>query len=419
MDFPFESAVSKETSLVVTTFQAAGTVLLALLLRLLARGIPGRFLHYWSIAWVALGVALLSLNLSFVLSVLSPPLAAWLDRPALMTYCVCEYVFGFYLWAGCRAYVRGAPIQITDLWLLAGPVAFGVIAPAFLPNINSLFPFHAAVFAGFCLLAALATRTAQPTNRQTMIGLRLLQIALAALVALFWHYAIVMGWVAANDPQRDVHYLHYAALYDGLVETLLAFGMVVLGTDSVRLMLEVANQELAETNRRLAEASDQLAIAARTDPLTGLLNRRAYEAMLIERAAGPFAGSVAVVDLNLLKQTNDVYGHSAGDAAIQLVARALRGHFRITDPVFRMGGDEFLVVLEGGRSAELSCRLESVDADLRGLRLPGVPQAVDLVIAWGMADFDTAADFAVAASHADQAMYACKAQRKKAQVTTA
>ena len=90
MDFPFESAVSKETSLVVTTFQAAGTVLLALLLRLLARGIPGRFLHYWSIAWVALGVALLSLNLSFLLSAMDPSLAAWFHRPALITYCVSE-----------------------------------------------------------------------------------------------------------------------------------------------------------------------------------------------------------------------------------------------------------------------------------------------------------------------------------------
>jgi len=419
MDFPFESAVSKETSLVVTTFQAAGTVLLALLLRLLARGIPGRFLHYWSIAWVALGVALLSLNLSFLLSALAPSLAAWCHRPALITYCVSEYLFGFYLWAGCRSYVRGTDIRKVDLWLLVGPLLFGVIAPTLLPNINTLFPCHAAVFAGFCLLAGLVTRTTRPTNRQTLIGLRLLQIALGGLVALFWHYAIVMGWLASHDPNQDIHYLHYSALYDGLVETLLAFGMVVLGTDSVRLMLEAANRELAETNRRLAEASDQLAIAARTDPLTGLLNRRAYDAMLTERAEGQFAGSVAVVDLNLLKQTNDVYGHAAGDAAIQLVARALRGHFRITDPVFRMGGDEFLVVLEGGRATELSSRLESVDVALRGLRLPGVQDAVDLVIAWGMADFDTAADFVAAASRADQAMYACKAERKKAQVATA
>src|SRR5262249_39811794 len=153
-----------------------------------------------------------------------------------------------------------------------------------------------------------------------------------------------------------------SALYDALFETLLGFGMVVLGTDSVRRTLEAANRELAETNRRLAEASDQLAVAARTDPLTGLLNRRAYEAMRADRAAGPFAGCVAVIDLNHLKLLNDEYGHPAGDAAIQFVARALRGHFRITDPVFRMGGDEFLVVMEGGRSAELSGRLEAVDA---------------------------------------------------------
>jgi diguanylate cyclase (GGDEF)-like protein len=418
MDFPFETAASKETILVVTTFQAAGTVLLAILLRLLARGLPGRFLHYWSVAWVALGIALASLNLSFVLSVISPATSAWLHHPALSVYCVCESVFGFCLWAGCREYAGGTPLRRVDLWLLAAPVGFGLIAPVYLPDINVLFPFHAAIFGGFCLLAAIATWPARPDNRQTIIGLRLLRVALAGLVGLFWHYAIAIGWLGATDSGRELHYLQYSVLYDGLVETLLAFGMVVLGTDSIRLVLEAANRKLAETNRRLAEASEQLLTAARTDPLTGLLNRRAYDQMLADRAGTPFAGSVAVVDLNFLKRMNDVHGHSAGDAAIQLVARALRGHFRITDPVFRMGGDEFLVVLEGGRAAELSCRLESVDATLRGNRLPGVPEALDLIIAWGMADFDTAAEFPGAVTQADQAMYACKAQRKIPATTT-
>jgi len=224
---------------------------------------------------------------------------------------------------------------------------------------------------------------------------------------LFWHYAAVMGWAVTRTPPRDLEYLHYAALYDALAETVLAFGMVVLGADAVR-------RELAESHRRMAEASEQLAVAARTDPLTGLLNRRAFEAMQAERAGGPFAGSVAVVDLNDLKRINDTVGHAAGDAAIQFVARALRTHFRITDPVFRVGGDEFFVVLEGGRSADLACRLESVDAALRGLRLPGVGEPTDVVIAWGMADFDSAAGLPDALARADAAMYLCKARRKRA-----
>ena len=75
---------------------------------------------------------------------------------------------------------------------------------------------------------------------------------------------------------------------------------------------------------------------------------------------------MAVVDLNFLKQINDTSGHAAGDAAIMHVARALRTHFRITDPIFRVGGDEFLVILEGGRSADLTLRPTRHSVEARG-----------------------------------------------------
>jgi diguanylate cyclase (GGDEF)-like protein len=413
MDFTLDPTASKETSLVATTFQTAGTLLIAVLLRLLTPSTPGRFLRYWSLAWSALAAALVSLSLSFVLAPLvGPEVVPWVRRPALAAYCVFEYTFGFYLWAGCRAYAHGTLLRRSDLRLLVAPAAFGLAIPAFVPNIHIVFPFHAVVFGGFCLLAMWTTRGCRPAARPTVVGLRMTQFALVAITLLFWHYVVVMAWAASRTTPPDLSYLHYSAMYDALSETLLAFGMVVLATDAVRREWEGKNRELIETNRKLAEASEQLAVVARTDPLTGLLNRRAFDAMLAERAGGPFAGSVAVVDLNFLKQINDTSGHAAGDAAILHVARALRTHFRITDPIFRFGGDEFLVLLEGSRAADLSYRLEAVDTALRGLRLPGVTEPTDVVIAWGMADFETADGLTAAVAHADLAMYQCKARRK-------
>ncbi|HEV3387187.1 MAG TPA: GGDEF domain-containing protein [Gemmata sp.] len=404
--------------LVVTTFQTAGTLLIAMLLRLLTRVVPGRFLQYWALGWVGLAVGLVSLNLSVLIVPLVPDsFQPLIRRPALGAYAIFQYVFGFSLWAGCRAYVRGTPLTGRDWWLLAPAVAFGVIAPIFLSDIDVLFPFHAGVFGGFCLLALLSTTGYRPDARQTAIGLRMTQLALLGLVILFWHYAIVMGWLLNQSPRPDLEYLHYSALYDALVETLLAFGMVVLGTDSVRRALETKNTELAETNRRLAEASEQLAVAARTDPLTGLLNRRALDAMLAERTDLPFSGTLAILDLNDLKKLNDIYGHAAGDAAIQLVARALRAQFRITDPVFRIGGDEFLVILEGGHASELCGRLSALDTALRGLRLPKVSTPVDLVVSWGMADFKDPSCLLDAFAAADKEMYVCKARRKETKVS--
>jgi diguanylate cyclase (GGDEF)-like protein len=134
--------------------------------------------------------------------------------------------------------------------------------------------------------------------------------------------------------------------------------------------------------------------------------------MLAKHAAGPFAGAVAVVDLNNLKRLNDEVGYATGDAAIRCVARALRGQFRIDDPVYRVGGDEFLVVVKDARSADLAGRLEAVDVALQGQRLPGLVEPADLVIAWGLADFDSHAGFEDARKRAEAAMHRCKTARK-------
>lgn len=413
MDFNLGPVALVHASQVVTTFQTVGTLLIALLLRLLMRGIPGRFLQYWSLGWVGLSVGLFCLNLSVLIVPLVPAeYELQIRRPALAGYTVFQYSFGFYLWAGCRAYVTGTALSSRDWWLLAPAAIFGVVAPMFISDIAVLLPFHAAVFGGFCLLALLTTLRCRPDAVQTLIGLRLTQLAIASIVLLFWHYAAVKGWLLLRRPRADLEYLHFSALYDALLDTLLGFGMVVLGTDSVRRELEAKNRELADSNRRLAEASEQLVIAARTDPVTGLLNRRALDIMLAERQNQPFAGTLAVVDLNDLKRINDEFGHAAGDAAIQLVARALRAQFRITDPAFRLGGDEFLVILENGRAADLAGRLQALDEALLAQRLPAVPTVTDLVISWGMADFNSSEQFKEAEKAADAEMYACKNQRK-------
>ncbi|MFZ0668274.1 MAG: GGDEF domain-containing protein [Acidimicrobiales bacterium] len=89
--------------------------------------------------------------------------------------------------------------------------------------------------------------------------------------------------------------------------------------------------------------------AALVDPLTGCSNRRALKEDLERAAAGSrrtgLDVAVAVVDLDGLKQINDTYGHAAGDATLKHVAESLRSVIRDTDVVYRVGGDEFVVVI--------------------------------------------------------------------------
>jgi diguanylate cyclase (GGDEF)-like protein/PAS domain S-box-containing protein len=95
----------------------------------------------------------------------------------------------------------------------------------------------------------------------------------------------------------------------------------------------------------------ELARQARTDSLTGLLNRRAFVEETkrridrLEREGMP--GTLMFVDLDRLKLLNDRLGHEAGDAALSLAAKVLRSIVRPSDLVARLGGDEFALWLDG------------------------------------------------------------------------
>jgi diguanylate cyclase (GGDEF)-like protein len=98
-------------------------------------------------------------------------------------------------------------------------------------------------------------------------------------------------------------------------------------------------------------AAQRLRSLAQTDALTGLYNRswanETLDTQLVASAEVDQAVSLAMIDVDHFKSINDRYGHPAGDAVLQVVARVLRERFRSTDGVFRYGGEEFLVMMPG------------------------------------------------------------------------
>lgn len=379
-------------SFLATLIQAVGIVLVAGLLLPMTRAIPGRFLRYWSLGWVCLAAGLFSLFAS----------ARYPEyRVAfLIGYCLTEYLFGFLLWAGCWDYATGERLRAGHLLALGPPAIFGMAAPILLKDAVHLFPFHSLVLGAMFLTALLATRRAPVRPHTPTIGLWLVRVSLGALALLNWHYAAVGGYLVYFRPGEWWPHLEYVSLYDVLLQTGLAFGMVVLAADRMR-------EELETRNRQLAAATEELAQAALTDTQTGLLNRRAFDE-LMHGPRAPTDGSLAVIDLNDLKPINDRFGHQAGDAALQHLARALRAHFRVTDPMFRVGGDEFVVVMVGCAESDLSARLARIDEALLGQRLPGLGGPIDLGVAWGVARFGATVGLAAAYEAADKAMYARK-----------
>ncbi len=113
----------------------------------------------------------------------------------------------------------------------------------------------------------------------------------------------------------------------------------------------------------------ELADCARRDPLTGLLNHRAFHAQLSAETARArrYRGRVALVlfDLDHFKETNDHKGHQEGDRLLRAFATALAGTLRETDAAGRVGGDEFAALLLAAGPADV----DAVVARLRD-RLP-------------------------------------------------
>jgi diguanylate cyclase (GGDEF)-like protein len=169
-----------------------------------------------------------------------------------------------------------------------------------------------------------------------------------------------------------------------------------------RLSGVVAQSATALDNARLLET---MAHQARHDNLTGLLGHRAFHEALaeaIDAGAAPF--SLAMVDIDDFKKVNDGHGHPVGDEALCLVAEALRGAVREEDTVFRVGGEEFAVLLPGLEGVDAVPVCERVRA-----AVAATPFALPLRVSIGLASRPTDGNSRTELLHrVDEALYAAK-----------
>ena len=150
---------------------------------------------------------------------------------------------------------------------------------------------------------------------------------------------------------------------------------------------------------------------AYTDNLTGLANRQAYEEK-INSIAGDKAATkrlvAAMIDLNNLKQTNDKFGHAAGDKYIMGSSNYVSRHFGNIAEVFRIGGDEFAVLFTGDDRAQFDKAEKNM---MDGI---GAEKSVEINFSYGSASFDPAVDSSPEDTlhRADEKMYDAKRKYK-------
>ena len=174
-------------------------------------------------------------------------------------------------------------------------------------------------------------------------------------------------------------------------------------------LLSTAFEDMA---KRLYEREELLRRSANIDPLTGLQNTTAYTSYMAEFKKEIEAGTsdfgIAMLDLNNLKETNDEYGHRVGDELIRATANITAEVFA-GSPIFRIGGDEFLVLLSG---EALASREELFDNFKRicATAFVGDEGNIPVSVALGFAKFDPDRDagFKDVFKRADENMYTDK-----------
>ena len=164
-------------------------------------------------------------------------------------------------------------------------------------------------------------------------------------------------------------------------------------------------------HQQLKVANARLDILASTDWLTETLNRRAFTAntsALLDPGANTI-GTLLVVDADHFKAVNDQFGHEAGDAALQLLARTIRTTIRSTDLVGRLGGEEFGVFLLDADYDAALLAAERIRDAVAGIDFAPAGVRYPLSVSIGGATMIDRSRFAELFRTADQQLYGAKA----------
>ncbi|MDO4573270.1 MAG: GGDEF domain-containing protein, partial [Clostridia bacterium] len=210
---------------------------------------------------------------------------------------------------------------------------------------------------------------------------------------------------------RTMDQLEYRAIIGGQPQWFRADVQMVKYpyTDDVKAFVIYTNIDASRRER------EELAAAAERDSMTGLYNHATTERRIREKLAQDTGERCAllILDLDDLKSINDTQGHAEGDRALMAVAGILQKHFRSTDIIGRIGGDEFLVLLTDiSSAATLRGVMDSLVRKVSEARV-GLQNRVALHcsvgIAFGMAGLD---DFETLYRQADRALYYIKRSGK-------
>ena len=364
-------------------FQAAGSLLLGVVIGQLAQIFSSAPARWWSAAWFFFAAALISVRL-------------FIDYPAsivTVAYLLLQWTALYLLWCGCRELTgRTIPTVRHVLYALPAAVVLAVIIARAATSFNDVFIVQAAIVS-LCILGSLAqlAKTVGSSN-----GVAIMRAALAVWATVFAAY-IPLFFI--HTRVAPIPFLSYSSFADLLIT-------VFVGCTMVLVIAERENRRAKDIVSELEQARSVIEQRLHTDALTEAFSRHAFH--WIKQGDeittdGTLSGVVVMADVDQLKYINDTYGHDAGDSAIRAVANALRGVIRSDDLLFRWGGDEFLAILPNLPEPLVNQRLSVFDEPIP-VRLEDGRQ-IRCRISCGYAEFGQHGSMDAAIHLADQRMY--------------
>ena len=244
--------------------------------------------------------------------------------------------------------------------------------------------------AGMLALLALGRRDLKDFFNGFSYALELGSGATAVLVALIY-----------NTMELDV-----------LALTLVVLSLGMLGLRQFADMRHKLEIIVAERTRKLEEQTRELERQATHDTLTGLHNRRYADEQLAREIASCEWNrrhlTVALADIDLFKQINDLHSHATGDAVLRRVAALLRERCRAVDVLARYGGEEFLICLPNTDLREARLRCEELRTAIESANWSALGLAAGVTISFGIAEYKADASPDRLVSRADRLLYEAK-----------
>jgi diguanylate cyclase (GGDEF)-like protein len=227
-------------------------------------------------------------------------------------------------------------------------------------------------------------------------------------------YILLGSWLGMLNTIASILAIHFTNHYLELPLSSHALVTLTLSLGAAGVVFHVYSSRSISFHRRMVESNLQLRKLSTEDPLTGLLNARAYYALvdrlirLAVRNKTDFA--VLFIDLDHFKSINDRFGHEAGDTVLRETAGCLGRLIRHSDALGRIGGEEFSIFLAQITREEAMRFAEKLREEIESLlpRIDTMPLRITASIGVAM-NQDQHMTFAEIQGQADQAMYRAKA----------